>query len=214
MSPAAAPGDDGRAERARTEPMRVTATGSGRYEVATDSGNAYEVDLEAGRCACPDHQFRGVRCKHLRRVAMEVTAGRVPAPGERAADCANCGDGVFAPENDPDPVYCEACTLAPGEYAVDRESGDLVVVVETTSDRADDTEIPSRGWTVADHHSNSDYDPRDVVVDVLYPLPRDATPERVESRPPRRYAFPRGRLRRPDESEQPADAGGGPAGDA
>jgi hypothetical protein len=196
-----ADGDRGRAERARDERMRVTATESGRYEVATESGNAYEVDLERGRCACPDHQFRGVRCKHLRRVAMEVTAGTVPAPGERAAACANCGGRVHVDEDAPNPVYCGDCTLEPGEFVVDRETGDLVVVVETTGERADEVDIPSRGWTVADHYSNEDYDPSDVVVDVLYPLDREATPSSVEARPPRRYAFPRGRLRRPAESE-------------
>lgn len=192
-------GDRARAERARDERMRVAATGSGRYEVTGESGATYEVDLEAGRCACPDHQFRGVRCKHLRRVAMEVTAGTVPAPGERATACANCGESLHVDEDTEDPVYCGDCTLDPGEFVVDRETDTLVVVVETTGERADETEILSRGWTVAEHYSNKQYDPGDVVVDVLYPLDRDATADQVASRPPQRYAFPRGRLRRPDE---------------
>lgn len=193
-------GDRGRAERARDERMHVVATGSGRYEVTGESGATYEVDLEAGRCACPDHQFRGVRCKHLRRTAMEVTAGAVPAPGERATACANCCESVHVGEDAEDPVYCEDCTLDPGEFVVDRETETLVVVVETTGERADEVEIPSRGWTVAEHYSNEDYDPGDVVVDVLYPLDRDASADQVAARPPQRYAFPRGRLRRPDEN--------------
>lgn len=192
-------GDRARAERARGERMRVEATGSGRYEVTGESGATYELDLEAGRCACPDHQFRGVRCKHLRRTAMEVTAGTVPAPGERATSCANCGERSHVDEGAADPVYCEACTLDPGEFVVDRETDALVVVVETTGERADEAEIPSRGWTVAEHYSNERYDPGDVVVDVLYPLDRDASAARVASRPPQRYAFPRGRLRRPGD---------------
>jgi len=194
-------GDRARAERARDERMRVVATGSGRYEVTGESGATYEVDLEAGRCACPDHQFRGVRCKHLRRTAMEVTAGTVPAPGERATTCANCGERLHVDEDTEDPVYCEDCTLAPGEFVVDRETDTLVVVVETTGERADEVVIPSRGWTVAEHYSNEDYDPEDVVVDVLYPLDRDATADQVAARPPQRYAFPRGRLRRPGEDD-------------
>jgi len=193
-------GDRARAERARGERMRVVAAGSGRYEVTSESGATYEVDLPAGRCACPDHQFRGVRCKHLRRTAMEVTAGTVPAPGERAAACANCGERVLVDEDAGDPVYCGDCTLEPGEFVVDRETDTLVVVVETTGERADEVAIPSRGWTVAEHYSNSDYDPGDVVVDVLYPLDRDASADQVTSRPPQRYAFPRGRLRRPEGS--------------
>jgi hypothetical protein len=198
----AAESDDGRAraERARAERMRVVATGSGRYEVTSESGATYEVDLPAGRCACPDHQFRGVRCKHLRRTAMEVTTGAVPAPGERATGCANCGERVHVDEDIGDPAYCDGCTLKPGEFVVDRETDTLVVVVETTGERADEVAIPSRGWTVAEHYSNTDYDPGDVVVDVLYPLDRDAAADQVASRPPQRYAFPRGRLRRPEGS--------------
>jgi hypothetical protein len=192
-------GDRARAERARDERMHVEATGSGRYEVTGESGATYEVDLAAGRCACPDHQFRGVRCKHLRRTEMEVTAGTVPAPGERATACANCGVSIHVDETLGDPVYCEECTLDPGDFAVDRETDTLVVVVETTGERADEVEIPSRGWTVAEHYSNEHYDAGDVVVDVLYPLDRDATADQVAARPPQRYAFPRGRLRRPGE---------------
>ncbi|MFC3477952.1 SWIM zinc finger family protein [Halobacterium litoreum] len=201
MTPAASPSSDGRSRRAREEPMRVSALGDSRYEVATAPGNVYEVDLDAGRCACPDHQFRGVRCKHLRRVALEVTAGNVPAPGERAAGCAACGDLCFVPEADPDPVYCGDCTLAPGETVVDRELGKLVVVVETTDRRADEVEIAGRDWTVAEHHSNRDYDPRDVVVDVLFPLGRGVSPEDVTPEKLKRYSFPRGRLRRPQKGQ-------------
>lgn len=193
-----------RARRAREEPMHVTALGDGHYEVATASGNAYEVDLERGRCACPDHQFRGVRCKHLRRVAIEVTAGAVPAPGERDATCGNCGDHLFVDEDSPDPVYCDACTLRPGETVVDRETGSLLVVVETTDDRATDVQIPERGWTIADHFSNADYDRQDVVVDVLYPLRRGVSPDDIDPRDLKRYSFPRGRLARRDD----ASAGG------
>lgn len=187
--------------------MRVTALGDGRYEVAAASGNAYEVDLDAGWCACPDHQFRDVRCKHLRRVAIEVTAGTVPAPGERDTTCGNCGDRLFVDEDTPDPVYCDACTLRPGEPVVDRETGKLLVVAETTDERADEVRIPERGWTVADHFSNADYDRRDVVVDALYPLRRGVTPDDIEPRHLKRYSFPRGRLARRDDAGTDAAAG-------
>lgn len=182
--------------------MRVTVLGDGRYEVATASGNSYEVALDEGRCACPDHQFRGVRCKHIRRVALEVTAGTVPAPGEREAACANCGTDFYEAEDTPDPVYCADCTLATGDYVVDRETGSLVVVVETTDDRANEVEVADRGWTVAEHFSNRDYDPRDVLVDVLYPLSRGVSPDDVTLRDITRYSFPRGRLVRQDSDRQ------------
>lgn len=187
---------DERGRRAREEPIRVTPIGGGIYEVSTPSGHEYTVDLEEGRCTCPDHQFRGVRCKHLRRVAIEVTAGRTPAPGQREASCADCGRQFFAPEDSPDPVYCNRCTLQTGETVVDRETDSLLVVVESTDDRADEVRIPERGWSVADHFSNQRYDPQDVVVDVLYPLRRGVSPDDISPQDLKRYSFPRGRLRR------------------
>jgi len=200
MRPATEPGrsTDDRSRRARREQMLVAAVGDGTYEVWSPSGHVYDVDPEAGRCTCPDHRFRGVRCKHLRRVAIEITLGEVPAPGEREATCAACGESLFADRDSDDPVYCENCTLDPGETVVDRETGDLVVVVESTGERANEVRIPERGWTVADHHSNRDYDREDLVVDVLYPLDRDASPDDISPRDLRRYSFPRGRLRRRD----------------
>ncbi|MGB9964460.1 SWIM zinc finger family protein [Halobacterium sp. CBA1126] len=187
---------DERSRRARREELRVTARGDGTYDVHSPSGNVYAVDLDAGECACPDHQFRGARCKHLRRVAIDVTLGDVPAPGERATACAACDAGLFAGRDTADPVYCEDCTLEAGETVVDRETGDLVVVVESTDDRASDVPVAGRGWSVADHHSNRDYDPDDRVVDALYPLDRGVSPDEISPRDRRRYSFPRGRLER------------------
>jgi len=182
---------DSRAARARSEPMAVVPLGDGRYDVVVRGGAAYTVDLDAGTCTCPDHRYRSLRCKHLRRVALDVTAGRIPAPGERDADCAACGDAAFVPADDPDPVYCAACTLAPGTLVRDRERGDVLVVVETTARRA--SEVAVGEHTVATHPTNDGYDPDDVVVDALYPV-RGATPERLRERGVRTYAFPRGRL--------------------
>ncbi len=188
---------DERSRRARHEEMVVRARGDGTYEVESPSGGVYDVDLDAGECTCPDHRFRDARCKHLRRVAIEITLGEVPAPGERAATCASCGDDLFVERDITDPVYCEDCTLETGETVVDRETGKLVVVVESTEDRASDVRITGRGWSVADHHSNRDYDRDDRVVDVLYPLDRGVSPADISPRDLSRYAFPRGRLERP-----------------
>lgn len=191
--------NDARARRAREERMVVTAVGGGIYEVATPSGNVYQVDLEGGRCTCPDHQFRRTQCKHLRRVAMGVTDNRVPAPGQREATCADCGQTFFTEESTPDPVYCEDCTLSPGDPVVDRETGSLLIVADSTGERASDVRIADRGWSVADHYSNQGYDPGDVVVEVLYPLDRGVSPEDISPQDLKRYSFPRGRLRRPTE---------------
>jgi len=71
---------DARSARAWTEAMAVRALPDGRYAVESEGGATYVVDLDAGRCSCPDHEIRGTRCKHMRRVAIEITEGRIPAP--------------------------------------------------------------------------------------------------------------------------------------
>lgn len=47
--------------------------------VSGTAGDEYLVDFREGRCECPDYQFRGARCKHIRRVAYETGAETVPA---------------------------------------------------------------------------------------------------------------------------------------
>lgn len=50
----------------------------GMFEVTTDSGSEYIVDLETESCTCPDHEYRGVRCKHIRRVEFEIGVAAIP----------------------------------------------------------------------------------------------------------------------------------------
>lgn len=185
-----------RADRARAEPMAVAPLGGGRYDVVTHDDHVYTVSLPASTCTCPDFQHRNARCKHLRRVAIDVTEGRTPPPRKREATCASCGEAFFAPEYEVDPVYCASCTLEPGETVLDRETGDLVVVVRSTRARADEVAIPESGFTIAEYPTNEGYDPADPVVEVLYPLPANVAPDDVEPRHLKRYSFPRGRLAR------------------
>ncbi len=185
-----------RAERARSEAMAVLAVGDGAYDVVTEDDHVYTVDLSAGTCTCPDYRVRGARCKHLRRVAIDVTEGRVPPPGMREATCGDCGREFFVVESTPDPAYCTDCTLRTGETAVDRESDDLVIVARTTNRRADGTPISGTEYTVASYPGNADYDPADQVIEVLYPLPRGLDPDDVRPHHLRTYSFPRGRLER------------------
>jgi hypothetical protein len=180
---------DPRAVRAWTEPMAVVPLGSGRYAVESGSDSRYVVDLPAGDCDCPDHTFRDERCKHLRRVSIEISRGELPPPGRLAGDCRACGRSAFLPEDDP--PLCENCVLEPGALARDRETGDLVVVVETTGERADEREIPGAGVTVADYGTNRDYPADDPVVEVVYPFSGDPGAP-LSAR--RRYAFPYSRL--------------------
>jgi hypothetical protein len=72
---------DPRTQRAREEDMDVSLLAKGGvYEVHSQSGNIYEVDIVAQSCTCPDWQDREPEggCKHLRRADMEIKAGAVP----------------------------------------------------------------------------------------------------------------------------------------
>lgn len=69
-----------RGARAWIERMAVAPL-EDSYLVETESGGSYVVDPVDGTCTCPDQRIRQEVCKHLRRVAIEITAGRVPPPG-------------------------------------------------------------------------------------------------------------------------------------
>lgn len=187
---------DARTRRARTERMVVRSVGGGVYEVDSEGGSTYRVDVPGGRCTCPDHTYRGAHCKHLRRVAQAVAAGRVPPPGRVAVDCATCGRETVVDEPAEPPHYCELCDLAPGDFAVDRERDDVVVVVERPRGRADETPVPGRAVTVADYPGNGAYPDDDPVVAAMYPLPAGIEGDDVEPRHLRRYRFPASRLRK------------------
>jgi hypothetical protein len=193
---------DARTRRARTEEMTVRAVGGGVYEVHSESDATYAVDVPGGRCTCPDHTYRRVWCKHLRRVAQAIAKGRVPPPGHVTVDCAACGAATVVDERAEPPHYCENCDLEPGEFAVDREAGDLVVVVEPPRGRADETAVPGHDVTVAEYPGNEPYPDEDPVVEVLYPLPAGVDGDDVEARHLRRYRFPVSRLRAAGEDER------------
>lgn len=78
-----------RTRRAREEDMDVSLLRKGGiYEVRSESGNTYEVDVAAGTCTCLDWQRREPDggCKHFRRVDMAIKAGTVPRPDGRIPD--------------------------------------------------------------------------------------------------------------------------------
>ena len=187
-SESAARADARRAERARTEAMTVRPLRDGRYVVETDGG-VYVVDLDAGNCTCPDHSIRGARCKHLRRVAIEVTTGALPAPDRRAAACAVCGRRLHVGIHEDGPHLCHRHDHRSGDVVRDREEGSLLVVVTATGDRADDHETAD-GRVVADYPSNVDYGDHEPVFEAVYL--GSIRPERPESA--QRYAVPASRL--------------------
>ena len=91
-----------RARRAREEEMVVSLRrAGGMYDVHSGSGNTYRVDIAAEECSCPDWTEREPEggCKHLRRVRLEVQAGRVPTPDGRLP-----ADRVTATESEALPI--------------------------------------------------------------------------------------------------------------
>ena len=202
---------DRRTRRALSERMAVTPVGGGTYEVDSESGHSYLVDLEGGRCTCPDHVYRGARCKHLRRVAIDVSEGRVPPPGEAAVDCEVCGAELFVDETAPGPHLCADHEFDVGDAAYDRNTGDRVLVVAPPAGRAD--EVPIRhGRTVADHYSNADYPEDDAVVAAVYAQAVRITEDGTVPSELTVYSFPRSRLSQVPveelaESERRHDAG-------
>ena len=175
--------------------MVVRSLDSGRYAVDGASGATYTVALPDGDCDCPDRTFRGERCKHLRRVAIEVTEGRVPPPGRRRDRCAGCRREAFVPEDGPS--VCDACHPERGNRATDRETGDTVVVFRLTDETAAERAVPGADCTVADYPANDGYPDDDPVVEVVYPF--DGAPD-ADLGDRRRYAFPLSRLALPAEA--------------
>jgi hypothetical protein len=185
---------DDRAIRAWTERMAVTPLGGGEYAVDSESPGTYVVDARSHACTCPDHRIRGATCKHLRRVAIEISLGRVPPPGERRGTCAACGVETFVAEAADPPALCDTCRLESGDVVRDRESDDRLVVARVTGARADERSIPDRDCTVADWATNDGYPDDDIVVEAVY------LADAARSENPMPYSFPHSRLARVDDA--------------
>ena len=190
-APLKAAGTGERARRAKTEPMTLRPLRDGRTVVETDGGT-YVVDAAHERCTCPDHAIRRTRCKHIRRVEIDAAAGAVPPAGAREGICALCGEPLIV-DIDQSTALCERHAFAPGECVLDRETGDLLVVVETTTERADERRIDD-GRLVADVETNRGYGGHEPVIEVIY---ASALGRRVGGTA-KRYGFPAGRLHHTD----------------
>lgn len=95
---------DPRTRRARNEDMAVTLRRAGGvYSVQSESGNTYRVDIAISECSCPDQQQCDVeRCKHIRRVDMEIRNRSVPTPDGRLPErpVADGGPGTERPRDE------------------------------------------------------------------------------------------------------------------
>lgn len=98
---------DPRTRRARIENMLVALRKTGGiYTVRGESGNTYRVDIATEECTCPDQQKTATkRCKHLRRVEMEIRNRTVPTPDGRLPERPVADGGIGTegnPEESPD----------------------------------------------------------------------------------------------------------------
>jgi hypothetical protein len=59
--------------RSLTDGMSVDEVEDGKFEVYSESGGFYTVDLEERGCSCPDHVGHDgeISCKHMYRVLRE-----------------------------------------------------------------------------------------------------------------------------------------------
>jgi hypothetical protein len=209
-----AEGYESRAYRARAEPMAVWPLRDGRYLVDRKN-RTYVVDAERAACTCPDSAIRGARCKHVRRVAIEIDAGLVPAPDERERPCAVCGGSAFVAADARGPALCSRHDHDPGSLVADRETGKLLVVVAATGRRADDART-DEGRLVADYDTNAAYGRHEPVFAARYvdALPTQGSRE-TDRRPDaaatgHRYLFPASRLRSVDADSTGTDRPTGP----
>ena len=201
-----ADGYEGRDARARAEPMTVWPLRDGRYLVETDGGS-YVVDAARAVCSCPDSALRGARCKHVRRVALEIAAGLVPAPDRDERVCAVCGGAAFVDRDARGPVLCARHDHDPGTVVADRETGKRLVVVGTTGERADEART-NEGRLVADYDTNAAYGRHEPAVAARYvdssPASHHGRDRSETASGGRCYLFPASRLR---PVEDPAATG-------
>ena len=93
---------DDRDRRAREEHMDVALLRQGGlYEVQSESGARYEVDLLDRQCNCPDGENPSTPspCKHVRRVELELEDGRIPRPDGRLPQRSDDGQSEPIPRD-------------------------------------------------------------------------------------------------------------------
>jgi len=138
---------DDRDIRALLTPMTVidncgdVAGIDGLFEVTTDSGSCYTVSLRGdGECTCPDHKYRDVRCKHIRRCEFEIGVRAIP--GHINLDTLDDQLGMHVTEGEP------RVAMADGGLVARQSDADT----EPTSTDPRDAYIPIGVDTKGGHH--------------------------------------------------------------
>jgi hypothetical protein len=171
----------------------------GAYLVDAEDEATQFVTLGDSSCSCGGSDGDD-RCKHVRRVAIEINLGRVPPPSGHSIPCQGCGDRVDVSVADDPPHLCPDCDVEPGDLVFDRE-GDAdtpLLVVSAPGLPADEVAVPGADVTVAAYPGNGDYRSSAPVVEAVFPQAVST------DRPPRRYLFPVPRLTKPESVEEDA----------
>jgi flagellin-like hook-associated protein FlgL len=63
---------DKRDRRALSERLVVVDYGPDVYQVYSEEGTEYLVDIRTPSCTCPDFMYREADCKHIRRARIEA----------------------------------------------------------------------------------------------------------------------------------------------
>lgn len=88
-------GASSRVTKARSEKSVVVPVGdeygycTGEYLVFSESGSVYSVNIEGREsCECMDMTMNSpsIGCKHINRVGIQMTEGRLPKPDDRVKD--------------------------------------------------------------------------------------------------------------------------------
>ena len=85
---------DDRDAKALTEYMTVLDEGGEMYTVVGQNGGTYTVDGREGRCTCPDFEYRGATCKHIRRQEFATGRRKIPEWVDRDAVDEQLGEHV------------------------------------------------------------------------------------------------------------------------
>lgn len=145
---------DERDAAALTEYMSVLADigrargAPGLYTVVGQNGGTYLVDTDTGACECPDHEYRDVRCKHVRRVAFATGQRDLPEWVDRDAVDPDLGQHV-------DDDRLEADGGEPDHYCKTIDCGAAATHTVTVNAPTRFAEDPACGECAADRRGNT-----------------------------------------------------------
>lgn len=129
---------------------------TGEYEVVSESGSSYVVNTLLGTCDCPDAEYRGVKCKHRRRVEFATGAREVPTDAGIDVD-PSLGEHVSCVSDEPDAtedVSSERAVATDGGVTVREAADDAQILEDDGSDpwEGPHTEFDKYGTPTGEHY--------------------------------------------------------------